>query len=100
MAGKQKKSSGGTRKYGRNARRACHVRYNVSNQRLRNKLARIAKSNGMWAVRQYRKGVTHFDKCPPLYKGIGVVNYPDKLSAKEKRLLRVAGGFVSKGRGI
>ena len=46
MAGQKKQGKGGQRKYGRAARKACKVRYKTQNQRMKNKIRRIRRSNG------------------------------------------------------
>ena len=55
MAGKQKKSSGGTKKYGRCSRKNSKAQYKARNQRARNKRKRIAKSNGVRALGTWNK---------------------------------------------
>lgn len=42
----KKKGSGGTKKYGREARRPSHQRYNSTRRRERNKMKRVLQSCG------------------------------------------------------
>ena len=55
MATKQKKQSGGTKKYGRCLRKNSKQMYKARNQRRVNKEKRIRQSNGIAAVRAWRK---------------------------------------------
>ena len=54
MAVQKKQGKGGVRKYGRNAKKCAD--YSTYNIRKKNKLARIAKSNGRFAHKHYRLG--------------------------------------------
>lgn len=53
MASKQKHSSGGTRKYGRAARKPKNAAYKNENHRFKNKLKRVRQSSGEKAARRY-----------------------------------------------
>ena len=55
MSGKQKQRSGGTKKYGRCSRKNSKVQYKARNQRARNKVKRIAQSNGPKALATWKK---------------------------------------------
>lgn len=73
MAGK---ASGGTNKAGRAGRKPSAVAYRAHNQRTKNKLRRIARSNGAKAAAQYRRGPVSGIEFKRVARGKAVVHKP------------------------
>lgn len=55
MPSSTSRKSGGAKKYGRQARKPTHQRYNSQDRRFKNKLKRVRKSSGEKAAAAYRK---------------------------------------------